>query len=105
MVNRYNLPTNASNNITGLYSLFQYNQEVSSNWFVPLITFSIAVIMFIALKDYETPKAFVAAAFFNMVFMVIFSMVGFISSTFMYISVVLVGVGVVWVHISNSGRF
>lgn len=104
MVYKYPLPTNASNNITGLFSMFQYVQEVSTNWFFPLITFAIAIIVFIALKDYETPKAFTTAAFFNMIFMVIWAVIGFVSSTFMYISIVFVAVGIVWLHLNNSGK-
>ena len=104
MVEKYLLPTNATENITGLYSFFQYIQEVSSDWFFSLMSFAIAIIIFIALKDYETPKAFVTAAFFNMIFMILLRAVGFVSNTFMYISIVFVGVGVVWLHLNNSER-
>lgn len=105
VVTRLRLPTNATENITGLYSLSQYVQEVSYGWFFTLLTFAIAIIVFIALKDYDTPKAFATAAFFNMIFMILFRTIGFVGNTFMYLSIVFVGVGIVWLKLNNSSRF
>lgn len=108
-ITKYALPTNWTNstggNITGFYSFNQYLQDVSSGWLWILLTYAIAVIIFISLKDYETPKAFAFATFFNMIITIMLAAVGFVSSTFMYLSIILVAVAAVWLVIDNSGRF
>lgn len=103
-ITRYTLPTNAATNITGSYTFFQWVQEVSSGWFFSLVALAVALIIFIALKEYETPKAFTTAAFFYMIFSVLLRMLDFTSNTFMYLSIILVAIGVAWLHISNSER-
>lgn len=103
-ITKINLPTNATENITGTYSLFQYVQEVSLGWFWVLVSYAIFVIIFISLKDYDTPKAFAFAAFFNMILSIILRAVGFMSNTFMYLSIILVAIAAVWLQLSNADR-
>jgi len=94
------LPTDA--NVTGLFSLFQYVQDISSDWFFVLILFGIFVIMFISLKAYSSSKAFTSSAFFCMILSIILRTIGFISNKWMYLMIILVAFGVVWLKIENS---
>ena len=45
------LPTNATNNITGFYSLGQYVQEASGDVFFPAILFGLFIILFVITKS------------------------------------------------------
>lgn len=104
VITKIPLPTNATNNITGIFSFFQWIQQpdVSKGWFMSLLSLAIAIIIFIGSKEYGNAKAFTAAAFFNMIFSIIMSIVGFISPTFMYLSIVFVAVAAVWLHLDNT---
>lgn len=97
------LPTNATENITGAYSLFKYiHLDASGGWFFIMILLAIFVIIFISLKRYTNATAFVTAAFLNFVFSVILRALGFITNKWMYLSVILVGIGVVWLKAENA---
>ena len=102
---KYNLPTNATENITGVYSLFQYAQEVSDNYFVLALMLAIFVITFVASKRYSTSKAFAVAAFINMILSIISRTLGFISNKWMFLSIILVGVAIVWLHKDSTSSF
>jgi len=100
----YILPMNASTNITGFFSLFQYvNTDLSHGLFAVLLMFAIAIVIFIALKDTaKSSAAFLTAAFFNVVIAIIFRTLGVISNSWMYISIIFLGFGFVWNHIDNK---
>ena len=105
VVSKYNLPTNASENITGLYSLGLYVQEISGDWFMIVLQLILFAIILISLKEYETPKAVAFAAYINMIISVIFRTLGFISNTWMYLSIVIVAAATVWLYLDNAQRF
>ncbi len=100
---KYPLPTNESYaNVTGMYSLFEYIQKVSAGWFFIMILFAIFIIMFISLKQYSNSKAFAGASFLCMILGIIMRTLGFISSTWMYLFIILVAISAVWLHIDSS---
>ena len=102
----YPLPTNATENITGIYTMVKYiNNDVSGGVFALMILLAIFIIIFIALKNFRTSRAFVTAAFINMILAIIMRTLQLISNVWMYLSIILVGVGVIWLHSDNaSGR-
>jgi len=100
---KYQLPTNESYaNVTGMRSLFEYVQKVSDGWFFLMILLAIFIIVFISLKNYSNSKAFASASFLCMILSIILRALGFISSTWMYLCIILVAVSVVWLHVDNS---
>jgi len=100
---KYPLPTNESYvNITGMYSFFEYVQNVSGGWFFLMILFAIFIIIFISLKNYSNSKAFAGASFLCMILSIMMRVLGFISNAWMYLCIILVAVSVVWLHIDNS---
>ncbi len=100
---KYQLPTNESYaNVTGMRSLFGYVQKVSEGWFFLMILFAIFIIVFISLKQYSNSKAFASASFLCMILSIIMRTLEFISSTWMYLFIILVAVSVVWLHIDSS---
>lgn len=97
---KYNLPTNES--ITGMYSLFEYVQKISDGWFFLMILLGIFIIVFISLKNYSSSRAFAGASFLCMILSIIMRVLGFIANKWMYLSIILVAVAVVWLHLDNS---
>lgn len=100
---KYSLPTNESySNVTGILSYFEYVQKVSGDWFFLMILFAIFIIMFVALKNYSSSKAFASASFLCMILSIMMGILGFISNAWMYLCIILVGVSVVWLHVDSS---
>ena len=100
---QYPLPTNESYvNVTGMYSFFQYVQEVSDGWFFLMILFALWIIIFISLKYYSNAKAFATSSFICMIMSIMMAVLGLISNTWMYLCILLVAVAAVWLHIENS---
>jgi len=98
----YPLPTNETS--AGILNVFQYVQSVSDGWFFILILFAIFIIVFIALKDYTSSRAFAGAAFLNMILSVMMRTLGLITNQWMYLSIVLVAIAAVWLHFDNSSN-
>ena len=98
----YDLPTNETS--AGILNIFQYVQSVSDGWFFILILFAIFIIVFIALKDYTSSRAFAGAAFLNMILSVMMRTLGLITNQWMYLSIVLVAIAAVWLHFDNSSN-
>ena len=99
-----NLTLPTDQNLTGMFSLFEYVQGVSDGTFFPMILFAIFIIVFVSLKMYSTPRAFAGAAFFNFVIGGILGILGLIAPWVAYLGVIIVGFAVVWLHIENSQR-
>lgn len=97
------LITNATNNITGMYTIFQYVQEVSTSFF-PLILFAMFVILFVIFRASSTSnsKPFATASFFTMVLSILFRAMAFIQNKWMYVSITVMGIAMVWLHLENS---
>lgn len=103
-ITNYTLPTNANESITGMFTFFKWIQEpgVSGGTFIPYILFGVYVIVLLLSKGYQNSKAFTGASFLFMILAIIFRVLGFLSNTWMYFSIILVGIGAIWMHIDNS---
>jgi len=98
------LPINATNNITGMYSFFQYvNNDITNGLFFLLILAALFIITFISLKDYRAAQAFTMAAFMNFVFSLILRILGFIQNKWIYLAAIILAFAVVWLHTDNQG--
>jgi hypothetical protein len=100
----YPLPTNATQPITGLFSMMQYvNNDLSGGIFALLIMLAVFIIVFVSLKDRtRSSGAFLAASFFNVIIAIFFRTMSLISNTWMYLSIVIVAFGFFWTHIDNK---
>jgi len=100
------LITNATNNVTGMFTFFQYVQEATNNQFFPLILFALLIIIFIVSRGVSSSngKPFGVASFFVMVLGILFRTMGFISNKWMYLFITFAGIGVVWVYLENSAQ-
>ena len=74
----YIMPTNATINVTGMYSLFQYIQtDLTGGWFFLMVLFALFIIVFISLKGYSSSRAFTGASWLNMILSIILRTIGF----------------------------
>ena len=98
------LITNATVNVTGMFTFFQYVQEASNNWFFILILFALLIILFVSFKgsSYSNSTPFATSCFIVMVMSFLFRIMGFIDNKWMYAFITLTAFGVVWVHLDNS---
>ena len=98
------LITNATINVTGMYSFFQYVQEASNDWYFILVQFALLIILFVIFRgsSRSNSKPFAASCFFVMVMGILFRVMGFISNTWMYAFITLTAIAAVWVHLENS---
>jgi len=102
MVNGTILPTDASQNITGIFSFMQWTQEASDGVFIPSILLGLWIIVFVMLKGTtNSPNAFVGTSALIMLISIMFTTMGFLSSSYMYISILLTAIGVVWAYLEK----
>jgi len=93
------LPTNETVNITGVKSYFDYVQTVSSGSFFPMILFGLFIIMFMIFKAGTSGgKAFVGSSFIIMVFSIILTALSWLAPMYMYMTIVMTAIGVVWAY-------
>ena len=97
------LITNATNNVTGMYTMFQYVQEVSS-FFFPLVLFAMFIILFVIFRGSSNSNSqpFAVASFFTMVLSILFRTLAFIQNKWMYVSITIMAMAMVWLHLDNS---
>ena len=97
------LISNATNNITGIYSVFQYVVEVNS-WFFVGILFAMLIILFVILRSVSSKNslAFGGSTFFTMILSILFRTLGFIGNKWMYASITSVAIAIVWMHLENA---
>jgi len=99
------LITNATENVTGVYTLFKYVQEVNSSFFV-LILFGLLIILFVIFRGSSdsNSKAFAGSCFFVMIMSILFRTMTFIQNKWMYVFITLTAFSAVWMHLDNSPK-
>jgi len=97
------LITNASVNVTGMYTLFKYVQEIVPVFF-PLVLFALFIILFVLFRasSESNSKPFAAASFFMMILSILFRTMGFIDNKWMYVSITIIAGAIVWMQLDRS---
>lgn len=90
-------------NGTGVLELATYVNDVTFNMFWAFVVFFIFIIAFIKLKDFETGKAFLAAAFLTAVMTILLRWANLVSD--FVVGLVLMGfvAGLIGMWISSNG--
>jgi len=88
-------------NITSIYDLANYGNTVTGSAFWGLVLFGLFVIMFFAMKNYPTEKAFGASSFITMITGILLGSIGLLSSHLITLCIVVGAIGVVVLFISN----
>jgi len=89
------------NDTRGLYEFFAYTNTVSDGIMFPIIMLVIWIIMFIATKRYSVSRAWTMASFFSFILSVPLMVMGMLAPKFMYLIILLLAVGVVWMKLED----
>ena len=92
------------NETTGLFEVFQYvsRADVTSGLFFPVIMLVLWTVMFVSMKQYSTSRAFTASSFICMILSILLSVAGLLAPRYMYMCIVLVAIGAVWLKLETS---
>ena len=100
-----NLPTNATIEIEGAKTYFDWVSETSGGLFFPSVLFGIFIILFMSLKaGTSAGKAFAGSAFVCMVASILLTALGWMASKFMYATILLTAIGVVWSYLEGKNE-
>lgn len=69
-----------------------YHNEITSGWFSLVILFCFWIVVFINLKNYQTPEAFAAASFLSSIVSLLFYTAGALNGTVAMIPVILTAI-------------
>lgn len=95
------LPTNTT--ITGGKTYFDWVQQISDGKFFPSFLFGIFIILFMLFKSGTTNgKAFAGSAFIVMVTSILLTTLGWMSNGYMYATIILTAIGVVWSFLEDK---
>jgi hypothetical protein len=92
-------------NVTGFFTLAQYVNDVTGNYFWTLILIGFFAITFFSLKIYNVERAFAGASFPFMIVCILFGLMELIPTWLVMLSILLVGFSVVALRISNNKEF
>ena len=97
------LPTNATQNITGAKTYFDWVQDVSGGHFFSAILLGLFVIFFMIFRSgTSNGKAFLGSSFICMILSIFLVMLGWLYSGYMYMLIVLTAIGIVWAYLDDT---
>jgi len=88
--------------IYGMDSLVTYTVSVEPLLFLGLFI-AIWLIIFLATRNYGAGRGFTFASFICAVLSIPISFMGWLAPRYIYLFVVLTGIGIIWVKISDGG--
>jgi hypothetical protein len=83
-------------NMTGLYDLLIYANQITYGWAVSLFILAIFFVAFFSLKVYATHRAFAGASFIAFIMTVVCFILKLVSLKVMILSSIAVVVAIVW---------
>lgn len=87
----------------GIYELFAYINTQSDGIFFPVMLLVIDIIVLVTLLSKTSPaKAFTFAAFMSTIIGMIMAVLDLLSPTYMYLSLVVLGISVFWMSLENG---
>ncbi|WP_298753572.1 hypothetical protein [uncultured Arcobacter sp.] len=96
------MPTNATEQVTGIYTYFKWVQETSAGQFFLWILFGLFILFYLSIKQYTSNgRAFLASSFFCMAISAILTVLQLLNSMYAYAFILLTGIGVVWSYLEN----
>lgn len=99
----YNPPN--SSDSEGLFELARYVNTEADGLLFPMILFIIFIITFIATKQFDSSKAFTYASFLTFVLAIPLTVLNLVAPKFMYLFLILLGAGALWLKLSGTRRF
>jgi glycerol-3-phosphate acyltransferase PlsY len=97
----YRQPT--GNETSGFYEIFGYvGREATGGLFWPVMLFAIWIIVFLAVKQYSTSRAWTLASFFCAFLSIPLAVLNYIAPKWMYLSIFLTLIGFVWLKLETE---
>ena len=99
-----------ANDTGGYFEFFRYVNNAADGLFFPVILLTIWFITFISMLYSGGPsrpsaaKALVFASFFTSVLAVPLAVLDFLAKRYMYISIVMLGIGVIWLILESGSE-
>jgi len=75
-----------------LAEFMTYNNEITDGWYGPVILFCFWIVIFINLKNYQTPEAFAGASFLSSIISLLLYTAGILNGTVAMIPVILTAI-------------
>lgn len=97
-------PTLSGNNSENIYQMTKFVNEGVGGIFMPVMLLVIWVIAFVGAlaEGRQASRGFIFASFISSVLAIILSLIGMLSTQYMYFSFLLVAGGLVWYSLSNA---
>lgn len=86
----------------GFLGLAQWVNYASDGIFFPIMVLVIWAVVFIATKQYSSSRAFLMASFISMILSFILGVLELMNAKFMYLAILFVALGALWVKLENS---
>lgn len=97
------LPNQATTNITDTYTYMKWVQETTDGYFFPSILFGLFIIIFVMLRPSSSNgKALLGSSFIIMVISIMLATLGFLSSGYMYASIIITAISAVMAYLENT---
>ena len=90
-----------SNDTIGIFEFFNYVNSVAGGLFFPVILLVIWIVTFVGTKQYTTSRAWTIASTIISFISIPLAVAGLIAPRWMYMSFVLLAVGVLWLKLEN----
>lgn len=93
------------NDTKDLQTIFRWvNNEASGGLFFPIVLLAIWVIAFVGAiaEGREAYRAWIFACFITTPMAILLGLLGFLSSTFIYFLIILLGFGLIWARLVTS---
>lgn len=102
-------PTINGNNTKDWLEIINYSNNLTGGLLMPVVLLCIWIITFISTLSLGiggggAPRAWTFASFFTMILAIFSTLMNLLSVKYMYVSILLLGVGVVWIILSNSNE-
>ena len=93
-----------SNETANLYTLFKFVNNGVGGTFMPIILLATWIILFIGSlsEGRQASRGFIFSSFICSIMAIILSLIGMLSSQYMYFTFLMVGIGIIWYQLENA---
>lgn len=95
-------PLITENESLGINEIVSYVNQVTAGLFLPLFLLAIFIIIFVTTMWMGPGKAFTFASFFCSILSIFMAVGGWLSTTYMYLSFVLLAIGIMMLRLGKS---
>jgi hypothetical protein len=100
----YPYPQISGNETQNVYTLFKWVNDGVGGIFMPLTLLAIWIIAMVGSisEGRQASRAFIFASFITSTLSILMALIGMLNSQYMYLSFLLVGIGLIWYKLDNA---